>query len=72
MILYVKIYCDCNFGVNFNMVGVYYVVFLYINKSVFCYVNIYCILFLNGNMIELIGNIIVMFSIVYIIIKIIF
>lgn len=47
-------------GVNFNMVGVYYVVFLYINKSVFCYVNIYCKLFLNGNMIELIGNIIVM------------
>lgn len=47
-------------GVNFNMVGVYYVVFLYINKSVFCYVNINCILFLNGNMIELIGNIIVM------------
>lgn len=46
-------------GVNFNMVGVYYVVFLYINKSVFRYVNIYCILFLNGNMIELIGNIIV-------------
>lgn len=72
MLKFIMIVIVLILGVNFNMVGVYYVVFLYINKSVFCYVNIYCILFLNGNMIELIGNIIVMFSIVYIIIKIIF
>lgn len=38
------------------MVGAYYAVSLYTNKSVFRYVNTYCILFSNGNMTELTGN----------------
>lgn len=53
LIPHVKIYCDCNFGANLNMVGAYYAVSLYTNKSVFRYVNTYCILFSNGNMTEL-------------------
>lgn len=32
-------------GANLNMVGAYYAVSLYTNKSVFRYVNTYCILF---------------------------
>lgn len=43
-------------GANLNMVGAYYAVSLYTNKSVFRYVNTYCILFSNGNMTELTGN----------------
>lgn len=56
LIPHVKIYCDCNFGANLNMVGAYYAVSLYTNKSVFRYVNTHCILFSNGNMTELTGN----------------
>lgn len=43
-------------GANLNMVGAYYAVSLYTNKSVFRYVNTYFILFSNGNMTELTGN----------------
>lgn len=43
-------------GANLNMVGAYYAVSLYTNKSVFRYVNTNCILFSNGNMTELTGN----------------
>lgn len=43
-------------GANLNMVGAYYAVSLYTNKSVFRYVNKYCILFSKRNMTELTGN----------------